>query len=355
MKNIILIISLFLFLLPANCFSASDKIYSWIDEDGVRHFSDTPTYSVEQKSKGTDLFLIDRYGKKQVIKPQRIIETETSKKSHTNQVIFQQTKPELKSGGGHLNLNVFELFLSSFLPVVYPFVLLILVFIFLKLFVLFSLKESKLKIIKFLRAKDKKYESDVNWNTPNTNSSEFKGFEGEQTVIAMLYRFLDREKYYFFNDLILPVNEGTTQIDHLIVSEYGIFIVETKNMKGSIYGNPYQKNWTQWLADGKHPFQNPFRQNYKHKMCIEKLLKIETDVYFDVIVFMKCAKFPKGQPDNVFYPNEFIQFVKSQTKTVLSGNEMDTILSILESSIIEPSFEAEKRHKEHLTHLFNEK
>jgi restriction system protein len=353
MKNIILIVILFLFLLPANCFSASDKIYSWIDEEGVQHFSDTPTYSVKQESKGTDLFLIDRHGKKQVIKPQRIIETEASNKSFVKQVTFPKTKPNLKFG--QLNLNVFELFTSSILPIVYPVFLFILLIIFLKLLFLFFLKGSKLKIIKFLTANDKKHKSCGDWNSPDTNSSEFKGFEGEQTVVAMMYGFLDREKYYFFNDLILPKDEGTTQIDHLIVSEYGIFIIETKNMKGSIYGNPYEKTWIQWLADGKHPFQNPFHQNYKHKKCIEELLKIESDVYFDVIVFMECAKFPKGQPDHVFYPKELIRFVKSQTKTVLSGNEIERILSVLESSIIEPSFEAEKRHKEYVTHLFNGK
>lgn len=355
MKNIILIIILFLFLLPGNCFSSSDKIYSWIDEEGVRHFSDTPTYSVEQEIKGIDPFLIDRHGKKQVITSQRITQTEASKKSLVNQVIFQQTKPKLKSDSGHLNINVFELFLSSFLPIVYPFFILLSFFIFLKLFISFFLKGSKLKRIRSLKTKDKKHDSGVDWKSPDTNSSEFKGFEGEQTVIEILYRFLDREKYHFFNDLIFPENEGTTQIDHLIVSEYGIFIVETKNMKGLIYGNPYQKNWIQWLSSGKYPFQNPFRQNYKHKMCIEKLLKIESDVYFDVIVFMECAKFPKGQPDHVFYPNEFIEFVKSKTKTVLSGNEIDMILSAVESSMVEPSFEAEKKHKTYVKQLLNQK
>jgi hypothetical protein len=64
MKNITLILISFLFLLPANYFSASDKIYSWIDKEGVQHFSENPT-SVGQESKEIDLFLIDRHGEKQ--------------------------------------------------------------------------------------------------------------------------------------------------------------------------------------------------------------------------------------------------------------------------------------------------
>jgi hypothetical protein len=129
MKNIIFILMSFLFLLPANCFSASDKIYSWIDEDGVRHFSDTPTYSVEQESKGTAPFLIDRHGRKQIIQLQKVIEVEVSKKTSANKVLVKQIKPKLKSGGGQLNLNIIDLFASSFLPVVFSFFLLILFFI----------------------------------------------------------------------------------------------------------------------------------------------------------------------------------------------------------------------------------
>jgi hypothetical protein len=354
MKNIIFIFFLFFLTANSNCFSESNKIYSWTDEKGVRHFSDTPTYGVEQESKGTAPFPVDRYGRKQIIDPQEMIDNEVLRKP-SNQVVVQQTKPKLKSGGGHLNLNMIQVVISSLLPIMYPVLLVILVFSLLKLSVsVFFLKGSKLRKNIFQILMSKKYDSVADSNSTNKNSPEFKGFEGEQIIIDLLYRHLDREKYHFFNDLILPEKKGTTQIDHLIVSEYGIFIIETKNMKGSIYGNPYEKYWTQWLADGKHPFQNPFHQNYKHKKCLEELLKIKPDIYFEVVVFMDHANFPKGQPDYVFYPKEFIQFVKSQTKKVLFDNEIDTILSVIDNSRLEPSFETDKRHKEYVKSLFDE-
>jgi hypothetical protein len=356
MKNIIIILIAFLLLLPSNSFSASDKIYSWVDEEGIQHFSDAPTYSVKQESKGTETFLIDRHGRKQIIQPQKMFEVESSKQPNPKQVTDQKAKPNLKSGGGHLNLNIIELFVSSLLPIVFPFFLIILFFIILKFTVLFFLKGfKKPRKNKFPVFKATQLDSGIDYNSPDINSSEFKGFEGEQIVTDLLYRHLNRRKYHFFNDLVLPENQGTTQIDHLIVSEYGIFIVETKNMKGYIYGNPYQKTWVQWLSNGKHPFQNPLHQNYKHKKCLEELLKLQSNVYFDIVIFIEGAKFPKGQPDNVFYPNQFIQFVKSQTKTVLSGNEIDMILSVLKSSMLEPSFETEKRHKAYVKSIIKDR
>jgi len=356
MKNKFFIFIFFLFFLTANSFSESSKIYSWTDEKGIRHFSDTPTYGIEQESKGTAPFPIDRYEKKQIVDPQKLIGNEVLKKPSGSQMVIQQTKPKLKSGGGHLNLNMIQVVVSSILPIISPALLIILVFIILKLTVsVFSLKGSKLIKNIFQILMSKKYDSGADPTITNKNSPEFKGFEGEQIIIDLLYRHLDHEKYHFFNDLILPEKEGTTQIDHLIVSEYGIFIIETKNMKGSIYGNPYEKYWTQWLADGKHPFQNPFRQNYKHKKCLQELLKIESDIYFEVVVFMDHANFPKGQPDYVFYPKEFIQFVKSQTKKVLFENEINKILSVIDDTRLEPSFETDKRHKEYVKNLFEEK
>lgn len=359
-KSILILIILFL---STNCCLASDKVYSWVDDEGVHHFSDTPTYGVEQESKGTAHFLIDRHGRKIPIKTQKKIGIDSIEKTPVNKAIVQKTKSRFKSGSGQLDFNFFDLFVS-FLPALYPIFLIIILLGVLKLANLYFYKSLKFKWKTFIKEDvkeepteevDQKSDEEVkgddfdsDWCRPNTKSSEFKGFEGEQIIIDLLYRFLDRKKYHFYNDLIIPDNEGTTQIDHLVISKYGLFIVETKNMRGSIYGNPYQKTWTQWLADGKHPFQNPFHQNYKHKKCLEKLLAIETNVYFDVIVFIDGAKFPKGKPENVYYPNEFIQFVNSQNEVILSENEIKKVLSAIESSMLKPSFETDKRHREHV-------
>jgi hypothetical protein len=47
--------------------------------------------------------------------------------------------------------------------------------------------------------------------------------------------WLDSEIYHSINNVTIPTANGTTLIDHIIVSKYGIFVVETKNIKGWIY------------------------------------------------------------------------------------------------------------------------
>ncbi|WP_428746064.1 nuclease-related domain-containing protein, partial [Sulfurimonas sp.] len=71
-----------------------------------------------------------------------------------------------------------------------------------------------------------------------------KGLLGEMLVNFAANIRLDKQKYYLIKNVTLPTEDGTTQIDHIVVSEFGIFVVETKNMKGWIFGDEKQKNWT---------------------------------------------------------------------------------------------------------------
>jgi hypothetical protein len=92
----------------------------------------------------------------------------------------------------------------------------------------------------------------------------FKGVVGEFVVNLSARLMLDKEVYHLIKNVTLPTDNGSTQIDHIIVSVYGIFVVETKNMKGWIFGSPNQKTWTQKIYKLSSKFQNPLHQNYKH-------------------------------------------------------------------------------------------
>ena len=74
-------------------------------------------------------------------------------------------------------------------------------------------------------------------------SSWFKGVMGEFIVNLNTRFFLDKKQYHLIKNVTLPTANGSTQIDHIIVSRYGVFVIETKNMKGWIFGSPNQKIW----------------------------------------------------------------------------------------------------------------
>ncbi|MGR9048743.1 NERD domain-containing protein [Halobacillus faecis] len=98
-----------------------------------------------------------------------------------------------------------------------------------------------------------------------------KGKIGEAKVSLLLKR-LNKNEYYVFNDLLLETEKGTTQIDHVVVSVYGVFVIETKNYKGWIFGAERSKKWTQVIYKRKHTFMNPIHQNYGHMKSLEEVL-----------------------------------------------------------------------------------
>jgi hypothetical protein len=102
-----------------------------------------------------------------------------------------------------------------------------------------------------------------------------KGWIGEAQVTLAKKIFLDKDFYTDINNVTIPTENGTTQIDHIIASPYGIFVVETKNIDGWIFGDAKNSQWSQSLYGKKSKFQNPLHQNYKHVKTLSDFLGIE--------------------------------------------------------------------------------
>lgn len=62
-----------------------------------------------------------------------------------------------------------------------------------------------------------------------------KGWVGETFGTVAHWAFLDKRAYFPLNNITLVTGNGTTQIDHVVVSKYGIFVIETKNIDGWIF------------------------------------------------------------------------------------------------------------------------
>ncbi|WP_164985350.1 nuclease-related domain-containing protein [Ammoniphilus sp. CFH 90114] len=92
-------------------------------------------------------------------------------------------------------------------------------------------------------------------------SPKVKGYIGEKKVQRKL-NSLDPNQYITINDIMIPTAEGkTSQIDHIVLSLYGIFVIETKNYQGWIFGKDQQQYWTQTIYKRKEKLFNPVWQN----------------------------------------------------------------------------------------------
>jgi Nuclease-related domain len=153
------------------------------------------------------------------------------------------------------------------------------------------------------------------FNRAKEHLSVRKGELGEYKVSIQLSQL--SKEYRVLNDILLPnpkAKSGYSQIDHVVLSPYGIFVIETKNFQGTIYGSPQYK---QWLVNGKFKFMNPFVQNYGHIACIKKLVgpKLK-DVFISIVSFTKRCTFKTDLSYRKIQSSELIIYDVELTETI---------------------------------------
>lgn len=111
--------------------------------------------------------------------------------------------------------------------------------------------------------------------TIKTNKSKKIGSNGEKSVKLILNKISKKKKYKLLNNVYLPLYDSTTEIDHIVIGDFGIVVVETKAVNGEIYANENEKEWTHIIGTKKHKLYNPLMQNKTHINCIQHILRKE--------------------------------------------------------------------------------
>jgi hypothetical protein len=175
-------------------------------------------------------------------------------------------------------------------------------------------------------------------------SPRVKGILGEQLVRWALRLRLDHKTYRAVHDLTLPTPDGATQIDHVVVSRYGIFVIETKNMKGWIFGGERQAQWTQRIFRHTTRFQNPLMQNYKHLKALQSLLDVPPETIHSVITFVGDSRFKTPMPENVTLGVRFIGYIRSFGDPVFGEAGVEAILRRIAGGRLKPGSATNRAH-----------
>ncbi|WP_305846035.1 nuclease-related domain-containing protein [Photobacterium kishitanii] len=182
----------------------------------------------------------------------------------------------------------------------------------------------------------------------------FKGVFGEFLVNHLLLK-LPKSDYTLIKDVTLPTEDGTTQIDHVVVSKFGIFVVETKNMKGWIFGSARQKQWTQKIYRHTSKFQNPLHQNYKHVKTLESLLDCSGEQLHSVIVFIGESTFKTEMPPNVTYARGCIHYIQQFDEVVFSDDEYSCLIESLNQIKLKRGIATNLKHRQHVRKIVADK
>ena len=100
---------------------------------------------------------------------------------------------------------------------------------------------------------------------------------------------LNKDEYKVINDVFIDSGEYTSQIDHIVVSKYGIFVIETKQYNGIIRGNQYDQKWVRRLKKKDIYYTNPFRQNAGHIKTLSNVLGLDEKVFHSIVYIPSTA------------------------------------------------------------------
>lgn len=173
-------------------------------------------------------------------------------------------------------------------------------------------------------------------------SPEAKGKRGEIIVSKILHK-LDGTVYDDY--MLVDENNISHQIDHIFINASGIYVIETKNYAGRIYGNDNQNQWTQVLAYGKanNNFYNPIKQNYTHIIALKKILP-KTCFYLCVVFTQSNIQYINS--NSVFTPKGLKEYICSNSNINLSEKELIEI-----NQILSENRNTDKNIKEHVAEI----
>jgi len=191
-------------------------------------------------------------------------------------------------------------------------------------------------------------------NKPKVEATRI-GELGEYKINIQLDQLPKKCKYLSDLLVINPKSKsGYSQIDHVVLTPYALFVIETKNYEGTIYGD---KERAKWNVNGKFPLLNPFKQNYGHIQAINSVLKdVDALTFISIVSFTRRCTFKVNEElrkihsnDLIVYDTELSDFIsrklnvlrlQSQVK-VFSDEEICFLYNRLdENNIIDPLIRA---------------
>ncbi len=174
---------------------------------------------------------------------------------------------------------------------------------------------------------------------------KFRGFMGEFWVKLEL-RKLPKDKYIIFNDIMIEDEKGTHQIDHLVLSKFGIFVIEMKNYYGLIKGKEFDNKWCQYLGKHKSYFLNPIHQNYGHIKSLSNLFKLEDKCFISVICFSNQAKVDV-KSNNIVTQVDYLKDEILKYNEVLINDDLKKLSNI----VIYSNIEDKKLRSQHIKNI----
>lgn len=116
------------------------------------------------------------------------------------------------------------------------------------------------------------------------------GISGEYSLYKQIQSFEMIGCKFLFNLYIPRKNGATSEIDIIMLHPKGLFVIESKNYSGWIFGKEHQKQWVETFPNAdKYRFYNPIMQNATHIRAIREIVNDRIPIYSVIAFSNQCT------------------------------------------------------------------
>lgn len=163
-----------------------------------------------------------------------------------------------------------------------------------------------------------------------------------------------------YRNLIVPTGPrsrlGTTEIDVVLLHPSGIYVIESKNYSGWIFGKADQRNWTVCLnRNTKERVPNPIRQNNGHISALMRVLDLPREAFVSLIVFSERCELKRIPDDTdsmlIIHRNRIVKMIKERSGrrgVIFTSEQMEDYRRALDSVSTLSTADARAHHVENL-------
>lgn len=163
-------------------------------------------------------------------------------------------------------------------------------------------------------------------------SPRYRGEIAERRVRRILAAGLDSRRYTILNDVVIPSGGGTLRIDHVVVSKFGIFVIESQYARGWVSGTDVQDRWKQYYLGRFKRFENPIHRNRLQAEALARLLDFPSLAFHRQVVLVGVRGFKGQKPLNVVEPEKLIRYMRSKGEQRLDEQQAARALQGIEAS-----------------------
>lgn len=168
------------------------------------------------------------------------------------------------------------------------------------------------------------------------NLPGFKGVFAEYKLNQLLRWRLSKQYLHFRKLKLFTAKDELTEIDHLVLCPFGIFVIAVRSNRGRIGGSETAANWSRHYFGATKPLMNPLHQNFKNVEAVKHLLQLQgTDTaqaVHSVIAFNRVAQFASSMPANVMFVDAAADYIKQFSEVVLTDEQVNRFAAVLKQA-----------------------